>query len=249
MRMRKKPNLLPRMDKTAAVRINEPEEYPGKWRESFPGYKALHLELGCGKGRFTVDTAGQNPDIFLVAVEKVPDAMVVGMERVMERGLNNVRFIDRDVQLLPYIFARGEADRIYINFCDPWPKSRDAKHRLTAPGFLRLYADVLAEGGQIHFKTDNLPLFQWSLEQFEAEGWILSEVSRDLHKDGICGVMTDYEVKFHEQGIKINRLVATKTAGTKTTAAGETDRLRNASLADARGRAESLLANEQEENL
>lgn len=212
---------------------------PGKWREAFPGYAALHLELGCGKGRFTADTAEANPDVLLVAIEKVPDAMVVGMERVMDRGIGNVRFMDRDVILLPEIFAPGEVDRVYINFCDPWPKSRDAKHRLTAPGFQRLYADVLPIGGEIHFKTDNLPLFQWSVEQFQAEGWELHEVTNDLHAKGICGIMTDYEAKFHAEGIKINRLVARKTAATKCTADGEVERLRNASLSDARGRLEN----------
>lgn len=239
MRMRKKPNLLPRMEKTAAVQIKEPETMPGKWRETFPGYKALHLELGCGKGRFTADTAEQNPGMLLIAVEKVPDAMVVGMERVMDRGIENVRFMDRDVILLPEIFAPGEVDRVYINFCDPWPKSRDAKHRLTAPGFQRLYADVLPIGGEIHFKTDNLPLFQWSVEQFTLEGWELHELTNHLHEQGICGIMTDYEAKFHAEGVKINRLVARKTAETKTTADGEVERLRNASLSDARGRLEN----------
>ena len=239
MRMRKKTNLLPRMEKTADTRIANPEEYLGKWRDSFPGYRELHLELGCGKGRFTADTAEANPDVFLIAREKVPDAMVVGMERVYERGLENVRFIDRDAVLLPHIFEPGEIDRIYVNFCDPWPKSRDAKHRLTAPGFQRIYASVLPVGGQIHFKTDNLPLFQWSVEQFEAEGWTLSEVTNDLHEKGIQGIMTDYEAKFHNLGIKINRLVATKTEKTKTLADGEVERLRNASLSDARGRLEN----------
>ncbi len=239
MRMRKKPNLLPRMEKAGSALIKEPETMPGKWKESFPGYKELWLELGCGKGRFTADTAEANPEIFLVAVEKVPDAMVVGMERVVSRGIENVRFMDRDVVLLPEIFAMGEVDRVFVNFCDPWPKSRDAKHRLTAPGFQRLYADVLPIGGEIHFKTDNLPLFQWSLEQFALEGWDLKEVTNDLHENGICGIMTDYEAKFHAEGIKINRLVAVKTASTKTTADGEVERLRNASLSDARGRQEN----------
>ena len=238
MRMRKKPNLLPRMSRAAAVLATEPETLRGQWRTVFPGFSALHLELGCGKGRFTAETAAAHPEALLVAVEKVPDAMVVAMERALKNGLHNVKFIDRDVALLPELFAPGEVERIYLNFCDPWPKSRDAKHRLTAPGFLRLYADVLAAGGAICFKTDNLPLFQWSAEQFTAEGWALSEVTNDLHADGISGVMTDYEAKFHAQGVKINRLVATKTAGTKTTAAGTPERLRNAALSDAKGKQE-----------
>jgi len=235
MRIRKKPNLLPRMEKAGAVQITDPEQYPGKWRERIPGYKALHLELGCGKGRFTVGTAGANPDVLLIAVEKVPDAMVIGMERAVEQGLSNVRFIDRDVTLLPMLFAPGEVDRVYLNFCDPWPRSHDAKHRLTAPGFLRLYADVLPIGGEIHFKTDNLSLFRWSLEQFTAEGWSLSEVTNDLHANGICGIMTDYEAKFHEEGIRINRLVAARTPATKTFSAdGAPERLYESGLSRAR---------------
>ena len=241
MRMRKKPNLLPRMSRAAAVLATEPETLRGQWRTAFPGFSALHLELGCGKGRFTAETAAAAPDTLLVAVEKVPDAMVVAMERAVAKGLHNVKFIDRDVALLPELFAPGEVARIYLNFCDPWPKSRDAKHRLTAPGFLRLYADVLAPGGEIWFKTDNLPLFAWSLAQLAAEGWTLREVTNDLHADGVCGVMTDYEAKFHAQGVKINRLVAVKTAETKTTAAGVPERLRNAALSDAKGKQENVI--------
>jgi len=247
MRMRKKPNLLPRMEKTAAVLITDPESYMGAWREKLPGFAALHLELGCGKGRFTADTAAANPETLLLAVERVPDAMVIGMERVCDRGLQNVRFMDRDVSLLPELFAKGEVDRVYINFCDPWPKSRYAKNRLTAPGFLRLYADVLPVGGEIHFKTDNRPLFDWSLEQFTAEGWAVSELTNDLHENGICGVMTDYEAKFHAEGVPINRLVATRTAATKTTADGTPPRLYNASLRDAKGHDVSVAAAEAKE--
>ena len=228
MRMRKKPNLLPRMERASAVLVTEPERFRGAWLTRFPGHGALHLELGCGKGRFTADTAAAEPEALLVA-----------LERAVEKGLHTVKFIDRDVALLPELFAPGEVERIYINFCDPWPKSRDAKHRLTAPGFLRLYADVLAPGGTLRFKTDNLPLFEWSLAQFEAEGWALSEVTNDLHANGVCGVMTDYEAKFHTQGVKINRLVATKTEATKTTAAGRPERLRDAALSDAKGKQEN----------
>jgi len=243
MRMRKRPNLAPRMEKCAALMNDEPAALRGKWRENYPGHERLWLELGCGKGRFTVNTAKDAPEVLYVAMEKVPDAMIIAMERSMELGLENVRFIDGDAAKLKEMFADGEAERIYINFCDPWPKSRDAKFRLTAPGFLRLYGDVLPMGGQIHFKTDNTPLFDWSVEQFEAEGWELSEYTKDLHAKGPVGVMTDYEAKFYEQGLKINRLVATKTAATKTTAAGPVPRIHNASLSDARGYEESVGAN------
>lgn len=238
MRMRKKPNLLPRMQKCAGVQIPEPETYKGRWRSTLPGFHQLHIELGCGKGRFTAETALQNPDVLFIAIEKVPDAMVVAMERVCDMGLENVRFIDRDAVRLPEIFEKGEVDQIYINFCDPWPKSRDAKYRLTAPDFLRKYADVLPLGGQIHFKTDNTPLFTWSIEQFTADGWELSEVTNNLHENGALGVMTDYEAKFYAQGLPINRLVATKTTQTKDSLSGSAGRLRGAWLSDAKGHQE-----------
>lgn len=242
MRMRKKPNLVPRLERAAAVMIAQPEDFRGRWHELFPEYGHIHVELGCGKGRFTAGTARAAPDVLLAAVERVPDAMVVGMERAVALGLRNVRFIDRDVQSLSEIFAPGEIERIYLNFCDPWPKSRDAKHRLTAPDFLRMYASLLPDGGLLCFKTDNRPLFDWSLEQFESEGWSVGGVTNDLHAEGIRGVMTDYEAKFHAQGVKINRLEAAKGPRTKTAAAGTAGRLRNASLADAKGRADSLAA-------
>lgn len=215
MRMRKKPNLVPRMERCAGVLINEPEALRGRWLNTFPGYRELHLEIGCGKGRFTADTAAQNPDIFLAALEKVPDAMVVGMERVTARELQNVRFLDRDAANLLELFAPGEVARIYINFPDPWKKSRQHKRRLTYPAFLALYANLLPVGGEIWFKSDNNPLFEWSLEQFESEGWLLKDVTRDLHANGPVGVMTDYEAKFYEQGISINRCVAVKTEDTR----------------------------------
>ncbi len=209
MRMRKKPNLIPRMERCAAVQIFDPTELYGRWKTAFPDFQNIYLELGCGKGRFTAETAASMPENLLVALEKVPDAMVVGMERVCAAGLNNVRFISGDAAQILTFFAPGEISRIYINFCDPWPTKRHAKRRLTAPGFLALYAALLPPGGEIHFKTDNRPLFDYSLETFQEAGFVLSQVSNDLHAQGIQGVMTDYEEKFHNQGIPINRCVAT----------------------------------------
>lgn len=210
MRIRKKPNLIPRMERCAHVQIKEPADLRGEWLKRISGYDELWLELGCGKGRFTADTGEQNPEKLLVAVEKVPDAMVMAMERVCERDIKNIRFIDGDALGLPVIFDVDEVDRIFINFCDPWPRKHDAKRRLTSPGFLDIYESILKPDGEIHFKTDNSPLFEYSVETFIAEGWTLSEVTRDLHAEGPKGVMTDYEAKFFEQGVPINRLVAKK---------------------------------------
>ena len=251
MRMRKRANLDARMERCAKYLIDGPEAIAalrGHWLESCPGHERLFVELGCGKGRFTADTAETMPETLYIAVEKVPEAMILAMEKIDRRGIENVRFIDWDAKLLNTMFAENEVDRLYINFCDPWPKSRDAKLRLTAPGFLRVYADVLKTGGEIHFKTDNTPLFDWSIAQLEAEGWALSEVTHDLHLNGPVGVMTDYEAKFYAQGMKINRLVATKTQGSRSLLRdGGVARLRNASLTDARGYEESQEANKRSE--
>ena len=186
MRMRRKPNLIPRMERCARVLISDPEARRGNWRELMPEAETVYLELGCGTGRFTA-----------------------AMERVCAKELHNVFFVDGDAALLPQYFAPGEVSRIYINFCDPWPGNRHAKRRLTHPDFLLRYRQVLSEDGEIHFKTDNRDLFEWSLFQFPRAGFTLSQVTRDLHADGVCGVMTDYEEKFHSLGTPINRCVAT----------------------------------------
>ncbi len=209
MRMRKKPNLIPRLEACGPLIITEPKERRGSWRDLMPSAREVHLELGCGKGRFTVGTAQANPDVLLIAVERVPDAMVIAAERAREMGLTNVFFIDADAADLEQYFAPGEVDRVYVNFCDPWPGARYAKRRLTHPGFLLRYRRVLGENGQIHFKTDNHDLFEWSLFQFPKAGFDLSEVTRDLHADGVQGIMTDYEEKFHSLGTPINRCVGT----------------------------------------
>lgn len=210
MRMRKKKNLDPRMEACAALWIKEPTEYKDRWRELKPDAALLRLELGCGKGRFTAETAAAHPEDLYVAVERVPDAMVIAMERCKNLGLTNVFFIDGDAAALSDYFAPDEVDLIYINFCDPWPSVKHSRRRLTHEDFLRGYRQVLREGGQIHFKTDNHDLFEWSLFQFPKAGFELSEVTRNLHEHGVCGVMTDYEEKFHSMGTPINRCVGTK---------------------------------------
>ena len=212
MRMRKKPNLIPRMERCARFLIREPSSYRGHWRQLKPDAKEIRLEIGCGKGRFSAETTQRNPDVLYIALERVPDAMVIAMERSMEKGLDNIFFIDGDAAKLRDYFAPGEVDLLYINFCDPWPGLKHARRRLTHEQFLVLYRGILREGGQIHFKSDNRDLFEWSLFQFPKAGFILSEVTRDLHGQGINGVMTDYEEKFYQMGTPINRCVGTKEA-------------------------------------
>ena len=216
MRMRKKPNLIPRMERCAQLLVDDPAARRGRWRELKPDARAVWLEIGCGKGRFSAQMAAQNPDVLYVALERVPDAMVIAMERCMEAGLDNIFFLDADAAQLRNYFAPGEVDRIFLNFCDPWPGLKHARRRLTHPQFLVLYRGVLREGGELHFKSDNHDLFEWSLFQFPKAGYALSEVTRDLHANGIQGVMTDYEEKFHQLGTPINRCVATKEPWTRS---------------------------------
>lgn len=213
MRMRKKKNLAPRMERCGDLLIREPKEYKGRWRTLMPDCRELRLELGCGKGRFTCDSAALEPDVLFIAVERVPDAMVIAMERAEAMELRNVFFVDADAAQLPEYFEPGEVDLIYLNFSDPWPSNRHAKRRLTHPDFLNKYAAVLKDRGEVHFKTDNHDLFEWSLFQFPKAGFDLEQVTRNLHENGIRGVMTDYEAKFHALGQPINRCVGVKKAG------------------------------------
>jgi len=209
MRMRKKRNLIPRMEACSDIWIREPETRRGRWLELYPNAREIRLEVGCGKGKFTAETAAAEPDILLIAMERVPEAMVMAMEKVKAAGLHNVFFIGEDVARVNEFFAPGEIDLLYINFCDPRPHKKHAPRRLTHAGFLRLYQQILKPGSQIHFKTDNAGLFEFSLEQFEACGFALSNVTHDLHRDGPVGIMTGYEEKFYQLGTPICRLEAT----------------------------------------
>ena len=205
MRMRRMKNLEPRMEKCADIRILEPAAYKGKWRSLMPECKALWVEVGCRKGKFTAETAEANPDVLLIAVERCREAMVVAMEKAKAMGLKNVYYIDMDVANIEEIFDRGEMDRLFINFPDPWPRKKNAKRRLTHRGFLHKYCHVVRAGGELHFKTDNAPLFEFSVEEFAACGLQVNNLTRDLHANGIVGIMTGYEEKFHALGTPINR--------------------------------------------
>ena len=205
MRMRRMKNLDSRMEATSAYRIENPADYKGRWRNLKPGCTTLWVEVGCGKGKFTAETAEANPDVLLIGVERCREAMVVAMEKARNMGLKNVFFIDMDVAGIEEIFAAGEMDRLFINFPDPWPRKKNAKRRLTHRSFLDKYCRTVKEGGEIHFKTDNAPLFEYSLEEFAACGLQVNNLTRNLHENGIVGIMTGYEEKFHALGTPINR--------------------------------------------
>lgn len=205
MRMRKMKNLTPRMERCAAIQIAAPASMKGRWQTLKPDATALWVEVGCGKGKFTVETAAANPDVLLVAVEKCREAMVHAMEKAVEMQLKNVFFIDMDVENIEQIFEKGEIDRLFINFPDPWPRKKNRKRRLTYRTFLDKYCRVVRENGQIHYKTDNAPLFEFSLEEFAACGLEVRALTRNLHANGPVGIMTGYEEKFYSLGTPINR--------------------------------------------
>ncbi len=232
MRMRRRHNLKSRMERCAKLLVSDPYVLKGQWGRSG---RRLLLEIGCGKGSFTCALAEKEADSEVVAIEKVPDAMILAMERAEAAKLTNIHFLDFDAANLREIFAPAEVSRIYLNFSDPWPKSRDAKFRLTAPGFLRSYADILPAGGEIHLKTDNRPFFEWSLGQLQNENWLVREKTYDLHAKGPVGILSDYEKRFLQEGIPICRLVAVRQTETLDSGAGIPERLRDAALSDARG--------------
>ena len=206
MRMRRKRNLTARIEKCAHLLVTRPEALRGRWLAEF-GYDELRLELGCGKGRFTTETAIAEPDVLFAAFEKTENVIVIALERADREGLGNVKFVSVFVDDLTRYFSPGELSRIYLNFPDPWPTNRYAKRRLTAPGYLEQYLAVLKTGGEIHLKTDNLPFFEYSLKEFERSGYTLLEAVQDIHKNGPVGVMTDYELKFFDQKIPTNKSI------------------------------------------
>ena len=205
MRMRRMKNLESRMENCRELRITNPADFKGKWRSLKEDCTALWVEVGCGKGKFTAETAAASPDVLLIAVERCREAMVVAMEKAQAMGLKNVYYIDMDVANIEEIFAGFEIDRLFINFPDPWPRKKNAKRRLTHRGFLDKYCRVIKEGGEIHYKTDNAPLFEFSVEEFAACGLQVNNLTRNLHENGIVGIMTGYEEKFHGLGTPINR--------------------------------------------
>ncbi len=205
MRMRRMKNLQPRMERCADIRIAEPAALKGHWQDLKPDAKQLWVEVGCGKGKFTAETAAANPDVLLIAVERCREAMVVAMEKAQAMELKNVFYIDMDVERIEEIFAPEEIDRLFINFPDPWPRKKNAKRRLTHRGFLDKYCRVVRQCGEVHFKTDNAPLFEFSVEEFAACGLEVKNLTRNLHENGVVGIMTGYEEKFYALGTPINR--------------------------------------------
>ena len=191
----------------------DPQSPAGRWAEIFGSNHPIHIEVGMGKGQFITTLAMQNPAVNYIGIEKYSSVLVRALEKLdaMETPPSNIRFIRMDAENICSMFARHEVSRIYLNFSDPWPKERHAKRRLTSRQFFERYDQILAPRGVVEFKTDNKPLFEFSLEETEEAGWKLMAHTFDLHHDPSMNegnVMTEYEEKFSSMGNPIYKLIA-----------------------------------------
>ena len=189
----------------------EPQSLKGKWREQFENDNPIYIEVGMGKGQFIMELARQNPQINYLGIELYQSVLLRALQKAeKDEPLPNLLFICMDARELPEVFAKDEVDRIYLNFSDPWPKDRHAKRRLTSHEFLERYDKILAEYGQIEFKTDNRKLFEFSLEEANNLPWQVKEHTFDLHheeKMNKGNVMTEYEEKFSALGNPIHKMI------------------------------------------
>ena len=195
------------------------EENPqaGNWHTVFGNNHPIHIEVGMGKGQFLLTLAAENPQINYVGIERYSSVLLRAVEKFQEletegKAPANIRFICMDANDLPTVFAPAEVSRIYLNFSDPWPKARHARRRLTSNEFFKLYDKVLTADGTVEFKTDNRPLFDFSVEELKtSELFVLDQLSYDLHNDSKMNqgnIMTEYEAKFSSMGNPICKLIA-----------------------------------------
>lgn len=220
MRMRKKRHLDERMDKCGDVCLGWLPDYIADKRERpvtepfdpikiFGNHNPVHLEIGCGKGRFIQRLAEENPDINFIALEQTANVLITAMERTQKSGIKNLRYYAGKAEYLEKVFRPQSVERIYLNFSCPYPKESYAKHRLTHPIFLKIYRSIITPDGYIKQKTDNMRLFEFSIENFSQNGWKMRNVSLDLHNSRITGnIITEYEQRFIEMGMPIFYLEA-----------------------------------------
>lgn len=197
---------------------NEPEKYKNKWKERFENNNPLHLEVGCGKGGFVTEISLKNPNINYIAVDEVDTMLGLAKRKIEKRfsqenkEINNLVLVRFDVErILNMLGEEDKIERIYINFCNPWPKQRHKKKRLTHTKQLENYKHFLIPGGEIHFKTDDDELFNESIKYFEESGFEIIYKTYDLHSENLeDNIETEHEKMFSEEGIKIKKLIAKK---------------------------------------
>lgn len=206
MRRRKKPGSVEKLLSYTDYLCIKPEDNKGKWKEYFNKPQKIHVELGTGRGQFITTLAAENPHINYIGIEIKEEVLLKAAQKASEKALSNIVFLWFDINKIDEVFDKEELDRIYINFCDPWPKSRWDKRRLTHRNFLEKYNYILAEKGEVHFKTDNEKLFEFSLNELSFLDFKLNNITFDLHNSVIEHlVTTEYEDKFSSMGMRIYR--------------------------------------------
>lgn len=202
MRLRKIPDAAERLARHPEIMVLDPASHRGAWSALFPNRSLpIRLEIGIGKGRFLIDIARKNPDFNFVGIEKFDSVILRAMEKLVKEPLANVRLVHMDAADLPLVFAPGEIDRLYLNFSDPWPKTYQAKRRLTSPLFLARYEAVMKPRASVLFKTDNFAFFRYTMTTLVDTGWAIDRISLDLHAEAQeDNVETEFESRFVQLG-------------------------------------------------
>lgn len=215
MRLRKKWWARPELE-SSPLFVTRPSDHFGKWNEEFGNNNPIHLELGCGRGRFITEKAKTNPNINYIGIDLKDEVLIYTLRNIVEAEALNVRIIPLNIQLIEGIFAENEISKIYINFCNPWPKDRHKKRRLTHSKFLNQYKKFLKPNSEIWFKTDDTELFEESQEYFKESGFTLEYKTYDLHNSDFKeNIVTEYEEKFASRGMKTMFLIAKFNVPTK----------------------------------
>lgn len=218
MRLRGRKGIRESLEQQTDLVILEPRSLKGRWSELFGNDHPVHVEFGMGKGQFISQMSFKYPEINFIGVDMYDELVRRAAEKARnvwepagEETPPNVRVALANIDYAEEVFAPGELGRIYLNFSDPWPKSKHARRRLTHPRFLEKYRGLLGPEGEIHLKTDSRSLFEFSLNAFADFGLQMKNISLDLHTDGVINeehVMTEYETKFYNRGVNIHRCEA-----------------------------------------
>lgn len=199
--------------------VKNPEEHAGKWNDAFEKQQPLYLEIGCGKCGFAGRLSLDNPDKNIIAVDIKADMLGVGRRNIVklyenagktQDDVKNLLLVKYNVEQLGNIITKSDViSRMFINFCNPWPRARHNKRRLTYYKKLDMYKNFLAKDAEIRFKTDDDELFAASLEYFKQSGYEITFITYDLHSENIAdNIVTEHEKMFSDEGIKIKYLTA-----------------------------------------
>lgn len=208
MRLRKKWWARPEMENSPYF-VTNPYDLKGKWNTVFENSNDIYLELGCGRGKFIIERAIQNPKLNFIGIDLKDEVLIYVVKKIHEEGLQNVRIIPLNIMLIEGVFDQNEIARIFINFCNPWPKDRHNKRRLTYTTFLNTYKKFLKSESEIWFKTDDTELFEDSIQYFKDGGFSIEYLTYDLHNSGFSNnITTEYEEKFTSLGMNTMFLIA-----------------------------------------